>query len=87
MNNHQDKIMTLKKKVIAEVVRRWKQEEDCENNRLDRATESAFIRGYVSEVLGEDFSLQHKLLPLDCNALSDFIYLLGQDVEIELGYL
>jgi len=72
----------LRRKVISEAVFICKNEERCEN----AYAESALIRGIVREVLMEKFPSKLNLLPIDENHKADAIYLLGQDIEKELGH-
>jgi hypothetical protein len=72
----------LRNKVISKAVLICKNDERCE----DAYAESALIRGIVREVLMEKFPSKLNLLPKDENHQADAIYLLGQDIEKELGY-
>ena len=72
----------LRRKVISEAVLLCKNDERCE----DAYAESALIRGIVMEVLMEKFPSKLNLLPIDEKHRADAIYLLGQEIEKELGY-
>lgn len=72
----------LRKNIISEAVLICRNDERCE----DAYTESALIRDIVREILMEKFPSKLNLLPKDENHRANAIYLLGQDIEKELGY-